>query len=260
MARTIAEIKQQMTDAYMSDTDVLNKYGLPEGAQFDEHFSKVSLESLIFYITAVAVWTLEKIFDTHKADVEEALEARQPCTARWYRDQILALRDQNDAPYATACSVCGEGQGILVKVQQGAVGSREQCSQTQIDAIRAWLAANHEAGVPYATRSAEPDLLGGSVTVYYDPLVMDNPAGTVDDTLAALLSDIPYDGILSVNDITVKLLSVEGIRRVRLQNLTTARHNGPELPLNVQASSYSGSWKLGSGFTITCTPYTATTI
>lgn len=260
MARTIAEIKQEMTDAFMASADVRERYGLTSSDTFDAAFSKVSIESLLFYTVAAAMWVLEKIFDTHRADVDAALEARQPCTARWYRDQILALRDLQGNPYATACSVRGEGSGILVKVQQGPLGDRRQCTEQQLQGINAWLSLNHEAGVPYSYRSAPPDILDGAVTVYYDPRAIDTPADTVRETLSALLSDVPYDGVISVNDMTMALLAVEGIRRVQLQGLTTARYNGPAVPLNVQTTAYSGSWRLSDNFSINCLPYTTATI
>ena len=260
MARTIEEIKQQMADTFMADADVQDKYGFADGEQFDDHFSKVSLENLIFYIVAVAIWTLEKIFDTHKADVEEALEVRQPCTARWYRDQILALRGSRNEPYATVCAVSSEDAGMLVKIQQGNAGARQACTQQQVSAISGWLQDNHEAGVPYVLRSAPPDILGGTVTVYYDPLVDLYGAEDVRVKLNEFLSDIPYDGILAVNDIEAALLALPGIRRVKTANLTTARHNGTAVPVNVQTTSYSGSWKLDTGFSIIVTPYSAATI
>ena len=39
MARSINEIKKTMTDAFMADADIREKYGLPADATFDESFS-----------------------------------------------------------------------------------------------------------------------------------------------------------------------------------------------------------------------------
>lgn len=66
MARTIAEIKQEMTDAFMGESVVREKYGFSSTDTFDTRFSKVSIEGLLFYVVAFGVWVLEKLFDSHK--------------------------------------------------------------------------------------------------------------------------------------------------------------------------------------------------
>ncbi|MFV0505896.1 MAG: hypothetical protein ACK5L5_04185, partial [Bacteroidales bacterium] len=73
MARTIAEIKTEMTNSFIADITVIEKYELEEGKTFEQQFSKVSLESILFYIVAVAVWTLESLFELHSKDVDDRL-------------------------------------------------------------------------------------------------------------------------------------------------------------------------------------------
>ena len=48
MARTIAEIKKEMTDAYMSNSIIRDIYGITGDADFDSVFSPVSIESTLF--------------------------------------------------------------------------------------------------------------------------------------------------------------------------------------------------------------------
>lgn len=48
MARTIAEIKKEMTDAYMSNSIIRDLYGITGDADFDSVFSPVSIESTLF--------------------------------------------------------------------------------------------------------------------------------------------------------------------------------------------------------------------
>ena len=52
MARTIAEIKKEMTDAYISNSIIRDIYGITGDADFDSVFSPVSIESTLFYIFA----------------------------------------------------------------------------------------------------------------------------------------------------------------------------------------------------------------
>ena len=58
MARTINDIKKQMTDAFMADDAVRESYGFVEGDTFNGKFSSVSIESIIFYIIAACQYTI----------------------------------------------------------------------------------------------------------------------------------------------------------------------------------------------------------
>lgn len=55
MARTIAEIKESITTDFMRNPDVARAYGFDVETPFTSHFSKLSIESLLFYIVACAV-------------------------------------------------------------------------------------------------------------------------------------------------------------------------------------------------------------
>ena len=63
MARTIAEIKKEMTDAYMSNSIIRDLYGITGDADFDSVFSPVSIESTLFYIFAATAHVIEQMFD-----------------------------------------------------------------------------------------------------------------------------------------------------------------------------------------------------
>lgn len=99
MARTIAEIKDSMTADLMRNPDVARAYGFETGAAFSSHFSKVSVESLLFYIVACAMWVLENLFDQHRRDVEQRIEAIIPHRPKWYRDKVLGfMKDKTLVP------------------------------------------------------------------------------------------------------------------------------------------------------------------
>ena len=73
MARSIAEIKQTMTNAFMADSTVRERYGLSESDTFDDSFSVVSIENILFYIVAACSHVLEVLFDQFKADVDDKI-------------------------------------------------------------------------------------------------------------------------------------------------------------------------------------------
>ena len=67
MARTIPETKQEMTNRFMADSAVQERYGFSSSDTFEARFSKVSIENLLFYVVAFGIWVLEKLFDSHKS-------------------------------------------------------------------------------------------------------------------------------------------------------------------------------------------------
>lgn len=92
MARTIAEIKKEMTDAYISNSIIRDIYGITGDADFDSVFSPVSIESTLFYIFAATAHIIEQMFDQFKTDVEERIDANIIPTVRWYHSSALAFQ------------------------------------------------------------------------------------------------------------------------------------------------------------------------
>ena len=89
--RTIEEIKETICADFMRNESVAELFGFTPGDSFTSHFSKVSVIGILFYIFAVAAWTLEKLFDTYKDEVDTRIEEIIPHRPRWYRDKVLAF-------------------------------------------------------------------------------------------------------------------------------------------------------------------------
>lgn len=69
MPRSISDIRREIAAAYIADPTVQRSYKLDPRKTYDEQFSKVSLESILFWAFASAVWTLEALFDKHRTEV-----------------------------------------------------------------------------------------------------------------------------------------------------------------------------------------------
>ena len=78
MAREIKVIKDEMTAEFISNPAVVEKYGLDTEKSFDAQFSKASIESILLYLFAFCAWTVEKLFDTHKAEVTNYIDEMKP--------------------------------------------------------------------------------------------------------------------------------------------------------------------------------------
>ena len=73
MARSVDDIKKEMTDAFMADPVIREKYQLKEGDTFRSAFSLVSLENILFFIVAAAHHVVERLFEGFRSDVEKKI-------------------------------------------------------------------------------------------------------------------------------------------------------------------------------------------
>ena len=92
MARTVAEIKKTMTDAFMADATIREKYGLNESSTWNGSFSSVSLENIIFFIVAACCHVLEYIFDSYMKAVEEKVAMAVVASVPWYYKMAMAFQ------------------------------------------------------------------------------------------------------------------------------------------------------------------------
>ena len=92
MARTVAEIKKTMTDAFMADATIREKYGLKEGSTWNGSFSSVSLENIIFFIVAACCHVLESIFELYIKDVDEKISMAVVASVPWYYKMAKAFQ------------------------------------------------------------------------------------------------------------------------------------------------------------------------
>jgi len=86
MARTINEIKAEMTAQFVANAQVKEEYGLTDGATFDANFMPTTLESILFYCVAFGVWVMEKLYDEMRTDVSSYFRAMRPYTIDWYAE------------------------------------------------------------------------------------------------------------------------------------------------------------------------------
>ncbi len=232
MGKTVAQIKAEMTTAYMADETVAAKYGFTVGASFEETFSKVSLESIIFYVVACCVWTLESLFDIHKKDVADLLETKKPHRLKWYRDKALAfqygrsLKEDTDTydeivdsekvvKYASAVEYQGR---LYIKVAKGTASDKQPLSPAEFTALIAYFNDVKDAGVVLEVVNLPADHMQLSMDVYYDPMVfapsglrLDTGEDTVRNAIKDYLQNLPFNGEYRNAALVDKLQALDGV-------------------------------------------------
>lgn len=233
MARTILEIYDSIIAEKESGTLLDDLSPNPEtSSQLLTDLSsgsKVAIWRLWAYITAVAIFAHEVIFDVFKEEVQDIADAAAPGTPGWYRQKMLEFQFGDTLTYVnyqyvydpvdesariiTRCAVQERSDGaVLIKVAKDSGGSPVPLSAPEKSAAESYAAKIKFAGTRLAVTSLNADELDIDYTIYYDPLI---PLATLQSNLQAaadaFLVDLPFNAEFRVTKFTDALQAVEGV-------------------------------------------------
>ncbi|WP_297888419.1 nucleotidyltransferase [uncultured Capnocytophaga sp.] len=244
MARTIQEIQTLILQAKAQEP-ALNELNST---------SKVAIWRLWVYIIAVAIWSLEKIFDIHRADIDKRLAELKPHTARWYRSKALAFQygfdlltdsdkfnntghteEQIEASkivkYSAVVESPNEGR-LIVKIAGEQGEQLQPITDAQKQAFEAYLQEIKDAGVRLSVVNYQPDVLHLQMKIVYDPLVLDSNGQSiihatkpVEEAIKSYLKRLPFNGELVLAHLIDELQQAEGVKIPHLV-LAQSKHIG----------------------------------
>ena len=251
MARTIDEIKKEMTSNFMQMEAVKTAYGLDGSKSFADSFSMASMENIIFYVFAVAVWSLEKLFDLHREDVDARIDRLEPHTLRWYVNKAKAY--MNGKKLVTDCdyydtegmseqeiaeasvvkyAVATESNTVVyIKVAREVDGNPAALTDGQLTGLMSYMAEIKDAGVSVQLRNEPADQMRISLLIYYDPTLLSidsNGNGEqggkdpVREATKGVIENLPFNGMFRKSDLMAALQSlpcveVADIKRVEVK-------------------------------------------
>lgn len=255
-----------MTDYFVRNETIQALYELDPEKSFEDQFSKVSLESILFYVVAVSVWTLEKLFDRHKQECEDLINELKPHSLRWYANKAKAfqfgkslvpdtdqydntnltdekIREQQVVKYS---AVTEKAAIVYVKVATGSEGARTQLSPEQEAALSAYFKEVKDAGVKLNIVNHPADEFNVKIDVYYDPQVFDDGLNRLDgtgkkvhDTVASFVENLPFNGEYRNSALINALTELDGVVLVELKQSTA---NGQ--PINAKCVPESGYFRV----------------
>lgn len=243
MARTIQQIKKSMTDQFMAEPVIREKYGLKESDTFDSAFSTVSIENILFGIIASAAYMLEILFDHFTESVEQKIVAAIPATLAWYHKICLDYQhgDELILDEATQQYVYPEVDQSKRKIKHAAVrdkGSYVYILVSGADAeglpaalpgdiitpFESYLKARKPAGVQLEVHTYNPDDILIELKIQYDPLVI-SPSGSlisdtsrypVEEAIESYLRGIDYGGIFNKTRLVDAVQRADGVLDLEL--------------------------------------------
>lgn len=221
-----------MTADFMANETIAGFYGFAVGAGFDTVFSKVSLESILFYVVASAIYIMESLFDTLKSDVDTALNQRLTHNRQWYVNIARAFQfgdalNNDTGEYATideskmvvAFAAVDEVNGqLIIKVASEAAGELAPLTTPQLTGFETYIQKKKDAGVKVTTISANGDALRLVVDIMYDPMVLgvdgqllSGGGEPVKDTIRSFIKHLPFNGEFKTMSLVDALQVTEGV-------------------------------------------------
>ena len=231
MARSIQEIQSLILQAKAQE---------PALSELNST-SKVAIWRLWAYIIAVAIWSLEKLFDQHRADIDKRLAELKPHTARWYRSKALAFQYGFDlltdsdkfnnqghteeaieaskiVKYSAVIESKNEGR-LIVKIAGEQGETLQPITDAQKQAFEAYLSEIKDAGVRLSVVNYQPDILHLQMKIVYDPLVLDSNGQSiihatkpVETAIKDYLKRLPFNGELVLAHLIDALQQAEGVK------------------------------------------------
>ncbi len=274
MARTIEEIQQSMITAVQADATL---------APLLTSTSKAAVWRLMLYIVAVAIWTMDKLFDILKVDIDETIAALKPHSLRWYAGKAKAFQygynlvDEADyydntgidettiaaSKIVSYAAVVEQVRGVRIKVAKtvgtdlGALSVGELASFTQ------YMKEVKDAGVKLRITSTAADSLKLALRIQYDPLVINATGGRIDGTTATPVKDaiklhlknLPFNGVFSIQKMVDAIQAVEGVSDLNVDSVQTKYGALPYTAVNISVIPDAGYLRIqDADLTIIYTP------
>ena len=240
--RTIAEIKSIITADFMDNTTMAQAYGFTRGQRFDDCFSVVSIESILFYIVATAIWALECLMDEHKKDVEAEVEQIIPHRPKWYRDKVLAfmtgkslvtdtdyydtsgmdeaeINEAHVVKYAAATESADTAL-LTIKVAGETNGELAPLASDVETQLRAYITEVKDAGVRIALVNKPADGFRCGMDIYYDTMIPPQVVRErVENAIKAYLCGLPFNGEYTNMAMVDKLQVLEGVKIAEVKSV-----------------------------------------
>lgn len=243
MARTIDEIKLGLTTSFIENTTLQSVYGLDTSKTFAEQFTKVSIENILLYVIAVAIYALEVIFDNHVSEVDTLISNQSPHTLKWYVYKVLDYREGQvlveDTDYYSDVKDDGttysdeeievtqivkyasavEDDGVLyIKVAgDDGSGNKEPLSDEQLIGLTSYVKEVKDAGVSVDFINEAGAYLRLELDIYYNPQILnangEDASGdkVINNAIEEYITSLDFNGEYRNITLVDKLQAVSGV-------------------------------------------------
>lgn len=262
MAQTIQYYQTQITNAYVANAAAIGITITPA------QWSVTNLDRCIIYAVAVCAYLLNSLFDLFKADVDETISAMKPHSLRWYALTSKAFQYGfslvADADYynntgidadviaaskiISNVAVTEQTRGLRIKVAKLVNGDLAPLNNAELPAFQFYMKVVKDAGVKLNITTSVADNLKNSITIIYNPLVLNAFGERIDGTepspvqnaIRLFLKNLPFNGVFSIQKYEAKLLEIDGVTDLKINSISARYGVLPFANINISYTPDSG--------------------
>lgn len=204
--------------------------------------SKVAIWRLWAFVTAVAIVAFEIILDQHTAAIELRATEIPTGTTIWHHEQSLLFQfgdvlTWNGVQFVynpitpanqivKLASVVDQGFQVRIKAAKLVAGLPVPLSAPELTSFQGYWSQKRFAGTAMLITSTVGDDIKVDYFIKYDPLILDatgaellNPAVfPVEDAIELYIRNLPFDGALSLAEMTDAVQAANGVLDVTLND------------------------------------------
>jgi hypothetical protein len=208
--------------------------------------SRVAVWRLLARVVATAIWTLETLYDLFREEVQNTIAQLKPHSLLWYSNKAKAFQygfnlppdsdvynntnvDEQavaDSQIVRFAAVVEQDRGLRLKIAKEVAGDLAPLTPAEMEAFAEYMRRIKDAGVRLNITSTPADSLILSLTIFYNPLILNNQGQRLDGTnntpvqqaIQDYLRNLPFNGVFLLQDLTDVLQRVEGVRTVYISN------------------------------------------
>jgi uncharacterized membrane protein len=252
MSRTIKEIYDQIIDQKQTFSELEVYLPTYDQSAFEALLSdltsnsKVAIWRLWAFITAVALYFHERIFDKHKEEVEIIAQSMQVGKLEWYASEAKKFQfgfplslDNNTFKYyyldnssedavsariiarVSAREVFSSNYtGIRIKVAKIQGEVLVPLTEDELEAITFYIQRIAFAGIPVEVWSREADKVKYNIRVWFDGVLPEETILTaIQQAINSYLTAIEFDGILYRTKLIDTLQNISSVRDIEIVSL-----------------------------------------
>ena len=197
--------------------------------------SKVAAWRLIFFVTAVGIWSVELLFDKHVLWIEQRAKELAYGNIQWYVPVALEFQYGDSLVWngkkylydpllpshriITLAAASEVGGYVILKVAKAIAGVTQKLTTPELDAFTTYVKKVKPAGPKVLIVSRDPDLLKIHYHVMYDPLIL-TAAGEliatpgvfpVRNAINEYCVGLPFNGVFTVTELTDRIQLATGV-------------------------------------------------
>lgn len=257
----------------MTNESLATTYGFAIGNLFEDEFSKVSFENILINIVTYSIWLVEQLFDTHKKELNDLIEAKMPHRPSWYRTKAKAFQYGHDLIYDSDkydntgftaeeieqskivkySAVTKNGGQLLIKIATENAGVLSPITAEQKISFDAYIDEIADCGVKYVVINNQPDILLLTIQIFIDPLVLTSNGMniisgkyTIQEAILQYMKELPFNGELVLFELESRIKAVEGVKIPNIVNAESQIYDSanaeyyPPMPITVKTVPDSG--------------------